>query len=118
MVTRFDKCGWDQGTADESSQIESISIPGTSGALSSLEPLLETTLSNLPVYETQLGFMYIGESFDEDKTVPRNEDQAGFSFKSHYSEENGIFARLLAAETAASSGAELVSVGFNRSRIA
>jgi len=63
--------------------------------------------SSLPVYETHLGFKYIGESLDEDKTVPRNKDSARLSFKSHYSKEDGVVACLFAAEATPPSGPEL-----------
>ena len=102
MVTHFDKCGWQASKADESSLSEIlVGREDNYGAL-----------STLPVYETLLGFKYIGESLNEDKTVSHGENSAGFSFKSHYSEKNGIVAGLLAAEAVASSGAKLVLNGF------
>ena len=122
MVIRVDKCGWQPGTAaSESSPGEFISKRGVCDVSLRLghsqnhsevgqnrAALMDQAAPRtLPVYETHLGFKYIGESLDEDKTVPRNENSAGFSFKSHYSEEDGIFARLLAAEAASPSSAEL-----------
>jgi phosphoglucomutase len=61
----------------------------------------------LPVYETPVGFKYIGELINENKIVIGGEESAGLSIKGHYPEKDGILACLLAAEAVASRGASL-----------
>jgi phosphoglucomutase len=61
----------------------------------------------LPVYETPVGFKYIGELINEDKIVIGGEESAGLSIKGHYPEKDGILACLLSAEAVASRGASL-----------
>ena len=55
----------------------------------------------LPIYETPVGFKYIGELINEDKIVIGGEESAGLSIKGHYPEKDGILACLLAAEAVA-----------------
>jgi phosphoglucomutase len=62
-----------------------------------------------PVYETPVGFKFIGELINEDKIVLGGEESAGLSIKGHYPEKDGILACLLAAETVAARGASLTS---------
>ncbi|HKB67464.1 MAG TPA: phosphoglucomutase/phosphomannomutase family protein [Pyrinomonadaceae bacterium] len=61
----------------------------------------------LPVYETPVGFKYIGELINENKIVIGGEESAGLSIKGHYPEKDGILACLLAAEAVAARGASL-----------
>jgi phosphoglucomutase len=61
----------------------------------------------LPVYETPVGFKFIGELINEDKIILGGEESAGLSIKGHYPEKDGILACLLAAEAVASRGASL-----------
>ncbi|HYE65591.1 MAG TPA: hypothetical protein VD966_08410, partial [Pyrinomonadaceae bacterium] len=61
----------------------------------------------LPVYETPVGFKYIGELINEDKIILGGEESAGMSIKGHYPEKDGILACLLAAEAVAARGASL-----------
>jgi phosphoglucomutase len=61
----------------------------------------------LPVYETPVGFKFIGEMINEDKIVLGGEESAGLSIRGHYPEKDGILACLLAAEAVAASGASL-----------
>ena len=61
----------------------------------------------LPVYETPVGFKYIGELINEDKIVLGGEESAGLSIKGHYPEKDGILACLLAAEAVGARGATL-----------
>jgi len=61
----------------------------------------------LPVYETPVGFKYIGELINENKIVMGGEESAGLSIKGHYPEKDGILACLLAAEAVAARGASL-----------
>jgi phosphoglucomutase len=62
---------------------------------------------NLPLYETPVGFKYIGELINEDKIILGGEESAGLSIKGHYPEKDGILACLLAAEAVAARGASL-----------
>ncbi|HSK64000.1 MAG TPA: phosphoglucomutase/phosphomannomutase family protein, partial [Pyrinomonadaceae bacterium] len=61
----------------------------------------------LPVYETPVGFKYIGELINEDKIILGGEESAGLSIKGHYPEKDGLLACLLAAEAVAARGAAL-----------
>ena len=62
---------------------------------------------NRRVYETPVGFKYIGELINEDKIILGGEESAGLSIKGHYPEKDGILACLLAAEAVAARGASL-----------
>jgi phosphoglucomutase len=59
---------------------------------------------DIPVFETPVGFKYIGELIAQDKVVLGGEESAGLSVKSHVPEKDGILACLLAAELVASHG--------------
>jgi phosphomannomutase len=59
---------------------------------------------HLPVYETPVGFKYIGELIAKDLVVLGGEESAGLSVKGHIPEKDGILACLLAAELVASRG--------------
>ena len=61
----------------------------------------------LQVYETPVGFKYIGELINEDKIILGGEESAGLSIKGHYPEKDGILACLLAAEAVAARGKSL-----------
>ncbi|MDT7541635.1 MAG: hypothetical protein QOE33_1539 [Acidobacteriota bacterium] len=61
----------------------------------------------LPVYETPVGFKFIGELINEDKIILGGEESAGLSIRGHYPEKDGILACLLAAEAVAVRGASL-----------
>jgi phosphoglucomutase len=61
----------------------------------------------LPVYETPVGFKFIGELINEDKIILGGEESAGMSIKGHFPEKDGILACLLAAEAVAARGASL-----------
>jgi len=52
----------------------------------------------LELYETPVGFKFIGELINEDKIIIGGEESAGLSIKGHYPEKDGILACLLAAE--------------------
>jgi phosphoglucomutase len=58
----------------------------------------------IPVYETPVGFKYIGEVIARDAVVLGGEESAGLSVKGHIPEKDGILACLLAAELVASRG--------------
>lgn len=55
----------------------------------------------IEVYETPVGFKYIGELISEDKLVIGGEESAGLTIKGHVPEKDGILACLLVAEMAA-----------------
>ena len=61
----------------------------------------------LKLYETPVGFKYIGELINEDKIILGGEESAGLSIKGHYPEKDGILACLLAAEAVAVRGKSL-----------
>ena len=63
----------------------------------------------IPVFETPVGFKYIGELIVQDKIVLGGEESAGLSVKGHVPEKDGILACLLAAEMVASHGGERLS---------
>lgn len=56
------------------------------------------------VYETPVGFKYIGELIIEDKLVIGGEESAGLTIKGHVPEKDGIIACLLVAEMVAREG--------------
>jgi alpha-D-glucose phosphate-specific phosphoglucomutase len=58
----------------------------------------------IPVYETPVGFKYIGELISQDKIVIGGEESAGLSIKGHVPEKDGIIACLLVAEMVAREG--------------
>jgi len=58
----------------------------------------------LKLYETPVGFKFIGELINEDKIILGGEESAGLSIKGHYPEKDGILACLLAAESVAVRG--------------
>ncbi len=61
----------------------------------------------LKLYETPVGFKYIGELINDDKIILGGEESAGLSIKGHYPEKDGIIACLLAAEAVAVRGKSL-----------
>lgn len=61
----------------------------------------------IQLYETPVGFKFIGELINEDKIILGGEESAGLSIKGHYPEKDGILACLLAAEAVAARGASL-----------
>jgi alpha-D-glucose phosphate-specific phosphoglucomutase len=61
----------------------------------------------LPLYETPVGFKYIGELILEDKIVIGGEESAGLTIRGHVPEKDGILAGLLVAEMVARRGKSL-----------
>jgi phosphoglucomutase len=55
----------------------------------------------LKLYETAVGFKYIGELINQNAIILGGEESAGLSIKGHYPEKDGILACLLAAEAVA-----------------
>lgn len=61
----------------------------------------------LPVFQTSVGFKYIGELIEQDKIILGGEESAGMSIRRHVPEKDGILACLLTAEMVASRRAPL-----------
>lgn len=59
---------------------------------------------DVPLYETPVGFKFIGELILEDKIALGGEESAGMSMYHHLPEKDGILACLLVAEMVARSG--------------
>ncbi len=55
----------------------------------------------VPLYETPVGFKYVGELIDQDKVVIGGEESAGLSIRHHLPEKDGVLACLLCAEMTA-----------------
>lgn len=58
----------------------------------------------IEVYETPVGFKYIGELISQDKIIIGGEESAGLSIKGHVPEKDGILACFLVAEMVAREG--------------
>ncbi len=61
----------------------------------------------VPLYETPVGFKYIGELILEDKIAIGGEESAGLTIRGHVPEKDGILAGLLMAEMVAVRGKSL-----------
>jgi len=59
------------------------------------------------VFQTPVGFKYIGELIQQDKIAMGGEESAGMSMRGHVPEKDGILACLLVAEMIASRGTSL-----------
>ena len=58
----------------------------------------------VPLYETPVGFKYIGELINGDKIAIGGEESAGLTIRGHVPEKDGILAGLLVAEMVAVRG--------------
>lgn len=58
----------------------------------------------VPLYETPVGFKYIGELISQDKLVIGGEESAGLTIKGHVPEKDGVLACFLVAEMVAREG--------------
>lgn len=63
----------------------------------------------LKLYETPVGFKFIGELINKDEIVLGGEESAGLSIRGHFPEKDGILACLLAAEAVAVRGKSLTA---------
>jgi alpha-D-glucose phosphate-specific phosphoglucomutase len=61
----------------------------------------------VPLYETPVGFKYIGELINQDKIAIGGEESAGLTIRGHVPEKDGIIAGLLVAEMVATRGKSL-----------
>jgi phosphoglucomutase len=59
---------------------------------------------NVPLYETPVGFKYIGELIIEDKIAIGGEESAGLTIRGHVPEKDGVIAGLLVTEMVATRG--------------
>src|SRR6266498_2248761 len=62
---------------------------------------------DVPLYETPVGFKYIGELILEDKIAMGGEESAGMSMYRHLPEKDGVLACLLVAEMVSRTGKRL-----------
>src|ERR1041385_221923 len=62
---------------------------------------------SVPLYETPVGFKYIGELIKQDKIAIGGEESAGLSIRHHVPEKDGIIAGLLCCEAVAKRGKSL-----------
>jgi alpha-D-glucose phosphate-specific phosphoglucomutase len=62
---------------------------------------------HVPLYETPVGFKYIGELINEDKIAIGGEESAGLTIRGHVPEKDGVLAGLLVAEMVATRGKSL-----------
>jgi len=65
------------------------------------------TARGIELFETPVGFKFIGELINNDKIILGGEESAGLSIRGHYPEKDGILACLLAAEAVAARGSSL-----------
>lgn len=61
-------------------------------------------MHGISVFETPVGFKYIGELISQDKIIIGGEESAGLTIKGHVPEKDGILACLLVAEMVAREG--------------
>jgi phosphoglucomutase len=61
----------------------------------------------IPLYETPVGFKFIGELINQDKIVIGGEESAGLTIRGHVPEKDGVIAGLLVAEMVAVRGKSL-----------
>ena len=61
----------------------------------------------VPLYETPVGFKYIGELINDDKIAIGGEESAGLTIRGHVPEKDGVLAGLLVAEMVAVRGKSL-----------
>ena len=61
----------------------------------------------VPLYETPVGFKYIGALIDQDKIAIGGEESAGLTIRGHVPEKDGVIAGLLVAEMVATRGTSL-----------
>lgn len=84
-------------------------IPGGLARTVATTHLIDAIAKKLgvPLYETPVGFKYIGELILEDKIALGGEESAGLSMYRHLPEKDGILACLLVAEMVARTGKKL-----------
>jgi alpha-D-glucose phosphate-specific phosphoglucomutase len=63
--------------------------------------------AGIPLFETPVGFKYIGELILQDKILIGGEESAGLTIRGHVPEKDGVLAGLLVAEAVAARGASV-----------
>ena len=63
--------------------------------------------NGIELYETPVGFKYIGELINQDKIIIGGEESAGLTIRGHVPEKDGVLAGLLVAEMVARRGKNL-----------
>jgi len=86
--------------------IEVRKVPGGIGRSVASTTLIDAVARyhGVPVYQTPVGFKYIGELIKADKVVLGGEESAGLTIRGHVPEKDGILACLLVAEAIARRG--------------
>ncbi|HEV2175983.1 MAG TPA: phosphoglucomutase/phosphomannomutase family protein [Terriglobia bacterium] len=86
--------------------IEARRIPGGLGRSVATTHLLDAIAEHhrVPLYQTPVGFKYIGELIKRDLVALGGEESAGLSIRGHLPEKDGILAGLLVAEAVARRG--------------
>ena len=86
--------------------IEVRKFPGGAGKSVATTHLIDAVAEHhgVPLYQTPVGFKYLGQLIIEDKIVLGGEESAGMSVRGHLPEKDGILACLLAAEMVAVRG--------------
>jgi alpha-D-glucose phosphate-specific phosphoglucomutase len=89
--------------------IEVRKLPGGIGRSVATTHLIDAVANyhHVPVYQTPVGFKYIGELIKKDQIVLGGEESAGLSIRGHLPEKDGILACLLVAEAVARRGASV-----------
>jgi len=89
--------------------IEVRKIPGGIGRSVATTHLLDAVAKfhQVPVYQTPVGFKYIGELIKENKIALGGEESAGLTIRGHVPEKDGVLAGLLVAEAIARRGASI-----------
>ncbi len=89
--------------------IEVRKFPGGIGRSVATTHLIDAVAKHhgVPVFQTPVGFKYLGELIKEDKIVLGGEESAGLTIRGHLPEKDGILACLLVAETVARRGLSL-----------
>ena len=85
--------GWKNGVA------KSVATTNLVNALAELH--------KVPLYETPVGFKYIGELINDDKIAIGGEESAGLTIRGHVPEKDGVIAGLLVTEMVATRGKSL-----------
>jgi|SRR6476469_8633153 len=108
MAIQFGTSGWRAVVADEFT-FAGVRSVGAARSVTSRPVDRDAEAHRLPVYETPVGFKYIGESINENKIVIGGEESAGLSIQGNHPEKDGILACLLAAAGVEARGASLTS---------
>jgi len=89
--------------------IEVRKMPGGIARSVATTHLLDAVAKNhgVPLYQTPVGFKYIGQLVKEDKIVLGGEESAGLTIGGHLPEKDGILAGLLVVEMVARRGLSL-----------